>query len=86
MLGIAEGTVKVASAETYEDGRRSSVVAFALEGMEYFVDTIHGFLVLTKPTKQAKPYNWVVESSQPACFPAATRLGAALIKRQFCQF
>ena len=43
MLRIAKGTAQVAAAETHEDGGRSRVVAFALKGVEYFVDFIHDF-------------------------------------------
>ena len=32
---------QIAAAEAHEDGRRTAVVAFALEGVEYFVDMIH---------------------------------------------
>ena len=41
VLRVAKGTAQVAAAETHEDGSRTAVVAFALEGMEYFVDLIH---------------------------------------------
>ena len=42
MLGVAKGATQVAATETHEDGRRTGVEAFALKGVEYFVDFIHG--------------------------------------------
>ena len=54
MLRVAEMAAQVASAEAHEDSGRSSVEAFALEGVEYFVYSKHGFLFLTKPTKPTK--------------------------------
>lgn len=46
MLRVAKGTAQVAAAKAHEDGRRSSMVAFALQGVEYFVDFVHSFLAL----------------------------------------
>ena len=45
MLCVAKRTAQVTTAETHEDGGRTAVVAFALEGVEYFVDLIHGLRV-----------------------------------------
>ena len=41
MLGIAEGTAEVASAEAHENSGRSGVVAFALEGVKDFINPKH---------------------------------------------
>ena len=41
VLRVTKGTMQVAAAEAHEDGRRSAVEAFALKGIEYFVDTVH---------------------------------------------
>ena len=40
MLRITKHTTQVAAAETHEDGGRTAMVAFALQGVEYFVDFI----------------------------------------------
>ena len=42
MLCVTKRTAQVATAEAHEDGRRSAMVAFALQGVEYFVNLIHG--------------------------------------------
>ena len=39
-LGVAPGATQVATAEAHKDGRNAGVGAFALEGVEYFVDFI----------------------------------------------
>lgn len=41
MLRVAKKAMQVASAETHEDRRRPSVEAFALEGVEYFINPEH---------------------------------------------
>ena len=41
MLRVAKSTAQVAAAETHKDGGRTCVEAFALKGVEYFVDFIH---------------------------------------------
>ena len=41
MLRVAKSTAQVAAAKAHENGRRSSVEAFALKGVECFVDFIH---------------------------------------------
>ena len=41
VLGITEDATEVASAETDKDGRGASVIALALEGIEYFVYSKH---------------------------------------------
>ena len=43
-IGVAERTSQVAAAEAHKDGRRTRMVAFALQGIEYLVDTIHNGL------------------------------------------
>ena len=40
MLRVAKGTAQVAATEAHEDGRRTCVKAFALKGVEYFVDFV----------------------------------------------
>ena len=42
MLGVAKGTTQVATTETHEYGRHTTVIALALQRVEYFVDLIHG--------------------------------------------
>lgn len=41
MLRVAKDATQVAATETHEDGGRTAMVAFALKGIEYFVDLIH---------------------------------------------
>ena len=53
MMSVAEMAAQVAAAEAYEDSRRSSVKAFALEGIEYLVNFKHfswiaSFLAMTR--------------------------------------
>ena len=45
MLRVTKRAAQVAAAETHEDGRRSSVKAFALEGIEYLVNFKHFFWI-----------------------------------------
>ena len=42
MLRVAEGATQVAAAEAHENSGRTAMEAFALEGIEYFVDLVHG--------------------------------------------
>ena len=40
-IGVAERTSQVATAEAHKDRRRTCMIAFALQRIEYLVDTIH---------------------------------------------
>ena len=42
MMSVAEMATQIAATEAHEDSGGSGVEAFALEGVEYFVDLIHG--------------------------------------------
>ena len=46
MLCVAEGATQVAAAEAYENGGRSSEKTFALQGVEYFVYSVHSIKIL----------------------------------------
>ena len=45
MLRVAEMATQVAAAEAHEDGRRTGVEAFALEGIKYLVNFKHFFWI-----------------------------------------
>ena len=42
MLGVTKSAVEITAAEAHEDRRRSGMEAFALKGIEDFVNPKHG--------------------------------------------
>ena len=49
MLRITEMAAQIAAAEAHENGGCTTMETFALEGMEYFVDLVHGLLFSQNP-------------------------------------
>jgi len=49
MLRITEMAAQVAPAEAHENSGRTSMEAFPLEGVEYFIDLVHGLLFSQNP-------------------------------------
>ena len=44
MLRVAEMAAQIAPAEAHENSGRTTMEAFPLEGVEYFIDFVHGLL------------------------------------------